>query len=35
MESVIMEAEALRLPVAERVRLVDSLMDSLDDEAAN
>ncbi|MFT6619551.1 MAG: putative addiction module component (TIGR02574 family) [Limisphaerales bacterium] len=30
-----MEAEALRLPVAERVRLVDSLMDSLDDEAAN
>ena len=29
-----MEAEALRLPVAERVRLVDALMDSLDDEAA-
>lgn len=34
MESVIMEAEAHRLPVAERVRLVDSLIDSLDDEAA-
>ncbi|MFT5028816.1 MAG: putative addiction module component (TIGR02574 family) [Candidatus Binatia bacterium] len=28
-----MEAEALRLPVAERVRLVESLMDSLDDDA--
>jgi hypothetical protein len=29
-----MEAEALRLSVAERVRLVDALLDSLDDEAA-
>lgn len=34
MKPVIMEKEALQLPVAERVRLVDALMDSLDDEAA-
>jgi putative addiction module component (TIGR02574 family) len=34
MESAVMEAEALRMSVAERVRLVDALMDSLDDEAA-
>ncbi|MEK7270478.1 MAG: addiction module protein [Planctomycetota bacterium] len=34
MEQIILEKEALRLPVHERVLLVDALIGSLDDDAA-
>ena len=34
MEPAVLEREALRLPLRERVLLADALMGSLDDEAA-